>query len=209
MKRIIVGLTGASGSALTYSVIAQLLALGHEVHFVASKLGEKVMAYELEDRFEAIIAPFLNNPRFISYDQEDLFASISSGSYPIDGMCIVPCSMGTMGKIASGIADSLICRAADVSLKEKRTLVLVTRETPLSGIHLENMLKLTRYGAVIMPPVPAFYNKPKTVKEIVDQTAARVLRTMGIQSDTYPIWDGNKEGLDLKEGLTPTGDLDE
>lgn len=203
MKRIIVGLTGASGSALTYSVIEQLLSLGHEVHFVASKLGEKVMAYELEDNYEALISPFLNNSRFIRYEQEDLFSNISSGSYPIDGMCIVPCSMGTMGKIAGGIADTLICRGADVTLKEKRPLILVTRETPLSGIHLENMLKLTRYGAVIMPPVPAFYNKPKSVKEIVDQTAARVLRTFGIMSDTYPIWNGNSDGI------AHLGDLDE
>lgn len=203
MKRIIVGLTGASGSALTYSVIEQLLSLGHEVHFVASKLGEKVMAYELEDNFEALITPFSNDSRFIRYAQDDLFSSISSGSYPIDGMCIVPCSMGTMGKIAGGIADTLICRAADVTLKEKRPLILVTRETPLSGIHLENMLKLTRYGAVIMPPVPAFYNKPKTVKEIVDHTAARVLRTLGIMSDTYPIWNGNTNEI------APLGELDE
>ncbi|MDH8677926.1 UbiX family flavin prenyltransferase [Fusibacter bizertensis] len=203
MKRIIVGLTGASGSILAYSVIEQLLALGHEVHFVTSKLGEKVMAYEMEDHFEKIIGKFMSSPLFIKYDQENLFAAISSGSFPIDGMCIVPCSMGTMGKIAGGIADSLICRAADVTLKEKRPLVLVTRETPLSGIHLENMLKLTRYGAVIMPPVPAFYNRPKTVKDIVDQTAARVLRTLGIQSDTYPIWSGN-----LTE-LGPLGGFDE
>jgi len=178
MKRVIVGLTGASGSLLAQSVIDQLLTLGHEVHFVASKLGEKVMAYELETPYETVLA------------------AISSGSFPIDGMCIVPCSMGTLGKIASGITDTLICRAADVSLKERRPLVLMTRETPLNGIHLENMLKLSRYGAVIMPPVPAFYNRPQTVTAIVEQTAARALRTLGIMTEAYPVWNGEFGDVD-------------
>ncbi|MCA0385061.1 MAG: UbiX family flavin prenyltransferase [Firmicutes bacterium] len=196
MKRVIVGLTGASGSLLAQSVIDQLLTLGHEVHFVASKLGEKVMAYELETPYETVLAAFKENPLFHLYDNDNLFAAISSGSFPIDGMCIVPCSMGTLGKIASGITDTLICRAADVSLKERRPLVLMTRETPLNGIHLENMLKLSRYGAVIMPPVPAFYNRPQTVTAIVEQTAARALRTLGIMTEAYPVWNGEFGDVD-------------
>ncbi len=196
MKRIVVGLTGASGSILAYTVIQKLLENGHEVHLVASTLGERVMAYELERRYLDVLADFKENPNFVVHDNDNLFASISSGSYLVDAMCIVPCSMGTLGKIANGISDSLICRAADVTLKERRSLVLVIRETPLSGIHLENMLKLNRYGATIMPPVPAYYNKPKTVDEIVTQSAARILRTLGVIIDDYKVWSGDEGGFD-------------
>ncbi len=193
MKRILVGLTGASGSILAYAVIKQLLENGHEVHFVASKLGEQVMAYELERDYLNVLSEFESYGHFVRYDNENLFASIASGSFPIDAMVIVPCSMGTLGKIAGGIADSLICRAADVTLKERRSLVLVTRETPLNGIHLENMLKLTRYGAIILPPVPAYYNKPKTVQDIVTQTAARILGTLGMVTAEQVVWNGDTQ----------------
>jgi 4-hydroxy-3-polyprenylbenzoate decarboxylase len=197
MKRIVVGLTGASGSILAYTVIQKLLENGHEVHLVASTLGERVMAYELERRYQDILTDFKKNPNFVVHDNDNLFASISSGSYLVDAMCIVPCSMGTLGKIAGGISDSLICRAADVTLKERRPLVLVIRETPLSGIHLENMLKLNRYGATIMPPVPAYYNKPKTVDDIVTGSAARILRTLGVIIDDYKVWSGDEGGFDI------------
>ena len=190
MKRILVGLTGASGSVLAYTVVKLLLENGHEVHFVASKLGERVMAYELERDYADILCEFGSFSHFVHHDNDNLFASIASGSYPVDGMVIVPCSMGTLGKITGGIADSLICRAADVALKERRALILVTRETPLSGIHLENMLKLTRYGATIVPPVPAYYSKPKTVQDIVNQTAARILGTLGIVTEEQVVWNG-------------------
>lgn len=190
MKRILVGLTGASGSVLAYTVVKSLLENGHEVHFVASKLGERVMAYELERDYADVLSEFGSFSHFVHHDNDNLFASIASGSYPVDAMVIVPCSMGTLGKIAGGIADSLMCRAADVALKERRTLVLVTRETPLSGIHLENMLKLTRYGATILPPVPAYYSKPKTVQDIVNQTAARILSTLGIITEEQVVWNG-------------------
>jgi len=191
MKRILVGLTGASGSVLAYTVVKLLLENGHDVHFVASKLGERVMAYELDRSYADILLEFKSFSHFVHHDNDDLFASIASGSYPVDAMIIVPCSMGTLGKIASGIADSLICRAADVALKERRSLILVTRETPLSGIHLENMLKLTHCGATILPPVPAYYSKPKTVQDIVNQTAARILGTIGIVTDEQVVWNGD------------------
>jgi 4-hydroxy-3-polyprenylbenzoate decarboxylase len=190
MKRILVGLTGASGSVLAYTVVKSLLEKGHEVHFVASKLGERVMAYELERDYADVLSEFGSFSHFVHHDNDNLFANIASGSYPVDAMVIVPCSMGTLGKIAGGIADSLITRAADVALKERRTLVLVTRETPLSGVHLENMLKLTRYGATILPPVPAYYSKPKTVQDIVNQTAARILGTIGIVTEEQVVWNG-------------------
>lgn len=195
MKKIIVALTGASGSILAYKVVEQLLEAGHEVHFIASTQGEKVMAYELERDYGDILSDFKENKRFIVHANDQLFAPIASGSYPVDAMCIVPCSMGTMGKIAHGIADSLICRAADVTLKERRHLVLVVRETPLSSIHLENMLTLSRCGVSIVPPVPAYYNRPKTADEIATQSAARILKTLGIDSHNHVIWEGTMGDL--------------
>lgn len=190
MKRIIVGLTGASGSILAYKVIEQLLELGHEVHFLASQLGEKVMAYELERPYGEILEAFKAHDHFNSYTNDDLFAPLASGSYPMDAMCVVPCSMGTMAKIAHGISDNLLCRAADVTLKERRTLVLVVRETPLSTIHLENMLKLSQCGVILMPPVPAYYHRPQTVDDITTQSAARILKTLGIDTDQAVVWKG-------------------
>jgi 4-hydroxy-3-polyprenylbenzoate decarboxylase len=113
---------------------------------------------------------------------------MASGSFPADAMVVAPCSMGTLAKVASGIADNLLCRAADVSIKEKRPLILMVRETPLSSIHLENMLKLSRAGVTIFPPVPAYYNQPITMIESARQTVARVLQTIGITTEDMKIW---------------------
>ncbi|HAS73530.1 MAG TPA: aromatic acid decarboxylase [Clostridiales bacterium UBA8960] len=190
MKRIIIGLTGASGSILAYTAVKKLLDNGHEVHFVASDLGQRVMAYELERSYSEILIEFGSYRNFVHHENDNMFASIASGSYSSDAMCIIPCSMGTLGKISGGIADNLLCRAADVMLKEHRPLVLVTRETPLSGIHLENMVKLSRYGATIMPPVPAFYNKPKSLEDMIQHTVARILRALGITLDEHVTWSG-------------------
>lgn len=190
MKRIIIGLTGASGSILAYTAIKKLLENGHEVHLVASGLGERVMAYELEQPYSEILSEFMTYSKFVHHDNDNLFARIASGSYPVDAMCIIPCSMGTLGKISGGTSDNLICRAADVMLKERRPLILVTRETPLSGIHLENMVKLSRYGATIMPPVPAFYNRPKTLEDVIAHTVARILSTIGVTLDEHISWNG-------------------
>lgn len=192
MKTIIIGVTGASGSVLAHQTVLKLLALGYQVHFITTELGARVMAYELEQPFTELLQNYAQNHNFVHHKNDDLFASISSGSFPIDAMCILPCSMGTLGKIAGGISDSLICRAADVTLKERRPLLLVTRETPLSGIHLENMLKLSRYGAIIMPPMPAYYNRPKTVEALIDHTVSRILRTLGVTSDSDVIWTGGE-----------------
>lgn len=193
MKRIIIGLTGASGSILAYTAIKMLLDDGHEVHLVASSLGERVMAYELSRDYSQILDELNAYQTFTHHSNDDLFASIASGSFPVDAMCIIPCSMGTLGKIANGIADNLLCRAADVTLKERRPLVLVTRETPLSGIHLENMVKVSRYGAIIMPPVPAFYNKPKTLDDVINHTASRVLLALGINTKAHVQWEGSSD----------------
>lgn len=191
MKRIVVGITGASGSILAKGVIEALLTGGHEVHLVVSEQGKKVLAYELEKDF----SNFMNELKTLSsklylHETGDLFASISSGSFHTDGMIVVPCSMGTLGKIAGGTSDNLLCRAADVTLKEQRPLILVARETPLSSLHLENMLKLSRNGAVILPPVPAYYNRPKDLETLINHTIGRILKSAKIENPLYAVWHG-------------------
>lgn len=190
MKKIVIGVTGASGSVFADVLIKLLLELGHEVHLVYTSNGAKVSCYELESNINDILDTYRerSHERLILYENDDLFSTIASGSYKIDCMVIVPCSMGTLAKIANGISDSLVVRAADVSIKEKRQLVLVTRESPLSSIHLENMLKLSRLGVVIMPPVPAFYNKPKTLQESVLLSVGRIMETIGIDNSYHKVW---------------------
>jgi 4-hydroxy-3-polyprenylbenzoate decarboxylase len=124
------------------------------------------------------------------YSRDDWMAPMASGSNPGDAMAICPCTMGTLGAVANGLADNLIARAADVMLKERRPLVLVPRETPLSAIHLENMLKLARAGAVILPPAPGFYTHPRTVADLVDFVVARILDHLGVPNTLLPRWGG-------------------
>lgn len=125
-----------------------------------------------------------------TYAIRDVSAPISSGLFHTDGMIVVPCSMKTLAGIRIGFAEDLIVRAADVTLKERRRLLLVTRETPLSEIHLENMLKLTQMGTIIFPPVPAFYTKPNSIQDVIEQTLGRILDCFGILLDTFPRWNG-------------------
>jgi 4-hydroxy-3-polyprenylbenzoate decarboxylase len=124
------------------------------------------------------------------YDSKDLAAPISSGSFPHDGMAIVPCSMGMLGRIANGISSDLISRAADVALKERRKLVLVPRETPLSEIHIRNMLAVTRAGAVVLPAMPGFYHQPKTIADLVDMVVSRILDHLGVGNRLFERWRG-------------------
>ncbi len=192
MKSFIVGITGASGSVYGASLIRELHSLGYTVHIVATKQGEEVWEFELECSLSSWAGQF-SEGRIILHSQENLFASIASGSYQVNGMVVVPCSMGTLGKIAHGVGGGLLARCADVCLKERRPLVLVARETPLSGIHLQNMLTVTQQGGVIFPPVPAFYHKPKSIEEIVSHTVGRVLSILGVESKTYVSWEGNSD----------------
>ncbi len=193
MSRYIVGITGASGSVYGVRVIEGLLKEGHTVHCIMTHNGEKVMAYELEKDVKSIIEGFeAFSGTFILHDNEDMFSSVASGSFRTDGMIIVPCSMGTLGKISAGITDTLLVRAADVMLKERRSLVLVTRESPLNSIHLENMLKLSRAGADICPPVPAFYDRPKTLDEVINFSVGRLLSRLGVENNLYTPWTEGK-----------------
>jgi phenylacrylic acid decarboxylase len=177
-KRIIVAVTGATGSPIAVNLLQRLRQLDVETHLVVSKWGNATLKYELDSPH--------NTPEFIdslaskSYSPYDVSAPISSGSFLTDGMIVVPCSMKTLAGIRMGYDSDLIARAASVVLKERRRLVVVARETPLSSIHLENMLELTRAGAVVFPPVMAFYTKPKSIQELVEQSVTRMIDSLGI-----------------------------
>ncbi|MBW4082781.1 UbiX family flavin prenyltransferase [Paenibacillus sp. S150] len=180
--KIIVAVTGASGSIYAYSLIRSLHRLGIEAYVIATAAGENVMKYECGVELGEIAeyATVLNN--------NDLFAPVASGSFKTDGMVIVPCSMNTLGAIANGMGDTLLSRAASVVLKEKRRLIIVPRETPLHLIHLENMLRAARAGADIMPASPGFYNHPKEIWELVNFMNARVLDALGIEHELMKRW---------------------
>lgn len=180
--RLLVALTGASGSLYGVRLIRELVRHPLAVHVIISEMGRQVLAHELgkEGDLPAILesdATFLPHPgsRLVQHPFDTFFAPPASGSFHHDGMAVVPCSMKTAAAIASGLADNLIHRAADICLKERRPLVLVPRETPLSTIHLKNLLRLSEAGAVILPPSPGFYHHPASVDDLVDFVVARIL----------------------------------
>lgn len=184
-RRLVVAITGASGSIYGVRVLQMLRQTGVETYLVMSKWGARTLIHETPYTVEQV-----HKMATHTCAQNDQGAKISSGSFQTSGMIVAPCSMRTLAAIANGMSDNLVHRAADVTLKEQRKLVLVVREAPLSQVHLENMLKLARMGVVISPPVPAFYNRPQTIGEIVDQTVMRVLDQLGIHLDESPRWDG-------------------
>lgn len=189
MDRYIVALTGASGSVYAVRLLEELLIANKEVHFIASENGRKVLEYELEYSFEALLDRLAALGGVLKvHNNNNLFASVASGSFKTSGMIIIPSSMSTLGEIAAGASKSLIGRAADVCMKEKRKLVLVPRETPFSSIHLKNMLYLSETGVTILPAMPAFYNKPKTLEELVDFVVGRALDALGVNQALYKEW---------------------
>lgn len=167
--KLIVGITGASGSIYAKRLLSVLRDLSVEVAVIMSTMGQKVMEYECGVTAEAI------KEEYTVYDNDDLFAPVASGSRKWDGMILVPCSVNTMGAIANGVGDTLLLRAAAVTLKENRKLLVVVRETPLSLINLENMCRLARAGACIMPASPGFYNTPAGIEDLVDGMVGRIL----------------------------------
>ena len=183
--RVIIGITGATGSIFGVRLLEILRDADVETHLVISKWGARTLAHETRYTIEQVqrLASF-------SYAAGDQGAAIASGSFLTQGMIVAPCSMRTLAAIATGQGDHLIHRAADVVLKERRRLVLAVRETPLHEIHLENMLKLSRMGVAIMPPVPAFYHRPATLEEVIDHTAMRLLDQCGIHLDVARRWVG-------------------
>lgn len=184
-RRIIVGITGATGVIYGVRLLERLREAAVEAHLVISRWGTRTLLHETSwtrERVEALATAV--------YASNDMGAAISSGSFKTDGMVIAPCSAKSLAAIAHGYGDSLIHRAADVTLKERRPLVLMVREAPLSPIHLENMLTLSRIGGVILPPMPAFYHLPQTIDDIVDHTVARVLDQLGIDHPSTLRWTG-------------------
>lgn len=195
-QTIVVAVTGASGAVYARKVLELLEADARvgRVHLVVSEAGQRLIAMELG----IVAADRKQLPRLLAgpakkidcLPNKDIGASIASGSYPVDGMVVVPCTTGALASIASGASDDLIARAADVCLKEGRRLVLCVRETPLSRIHLENMLRTQAAGAVIMPATPGFYFAPKTIDDIVTQFACRVLDRLGLPQPAQYRWTG-------------------
>lgn len=190
MKRVIIGITGATGTIYGWRLMELLRAEGNvEIHLVMSQAAKLTLKMEHDVDIEHIygLADEVHAPGNIG-------ASISSGSFHTEGMIIAPCSIKTMSNIVMGNTGDLISRSADVILKEQRKLVVAIRETPLHAGHLENLTRLSRLGAVIFPPVPAFYNRPKTLQDIVDQSCMRMLDQVGINVETSPRW-GEEGGV--------------
>lgn len=182
--RIVVGMTGGSCTLYGVALLKALEQLNIESHLVVSRVGEQVVAHECGLTLKDLQAMATQ-----SYDNMDLGAAISSGSFKTDGMVIIPCSMNTLAAVAAGVSSNLIQRAADVTMKERRRLVLVPREMPLSPIHLENMLKLSRMGVTIMPASPGFYHKPQTIGDLVNIMVGRTLDQLGIEGNLFQRWE--------------------
>ena len=183
--RLIVGITGATGTIFGVRLLQMLHGSGVETHLVVSKWAARTLAHETPYSLKDVQGLATQ-----SYGVGAQGAAISSGSFVTMGMVIAPCSMRTLAAIAHGIGDNLIHRAADVILKERRKLVLVVRESPFSEIHLENMLKLARMGVVILPPVPAFYNNPQNLDDMINHITMRVIDQFDIHLDVMNRWDG-------------------
>lgn len=187
-------MTGATGTIFGVRLLQVLQGTGVETHLVMSRWAARTLVEETSYSVEEVqqLATRI-------YPLGDQGAAISSGSFLTQGMIVVPCSMRTVAAIAHGLGDNLIHRAADVILKERRRLVLAIREAPLSNIHLQNMLKLSRMGVVICPPVPAFYNRPQTIDDIVNYSVARLLDQLDIHLDVHDRWAGMREGAFTKQ----------
>jgi 4-hydroxy-3-polyprenylbenzoate decarboxylase len=193
-RRIILAITGATGSIFGIRLLETLRTLDVETHLVMSKWGMRTLIHETPYTAERVRAL-----ASVTHAEGDQAAPIASGSFLTSGMIVAPCSMRSLAAIACGTSDNLIHRAADVVLKERRKLVLVPRETPLNEIHLENMLRLTRMGAVVLPPVPAFYNHPRSIEDIVSHVVVRVLDQFELHVDLVPRWAGEMEAS-VKQG---------
>ncbi|MBU4184770.1 MAG: UbiX family flavin prenyltransferase [Proteobacteria bacterium] len=194
-KKIVVAICGASGSIYGIRLLKAILINPVEIYLIISSAGYKVLEHETGYRGESFLSflkdkgiKFNKKAQLYTYNQDDLFAPPASGSFRNDGMVIAPCSMKTLGAIASGIADNLIHRAADVNLKEKRPLILLPRETPLNLIHLKNMYVAAKAGATIMPPSPSFYSNPQNISDLVDSVIARVLDHLKIEHNLVKEW---------------------
>lgn len=184
-SRLIVGITGATGTIFGVRILQMLYGSGVETHLIMSKWAARTLVHETSHSVQEVQALATH-----AYKLGDQGAAVSSGSFTNLGMVIVPCSMRTLAAIAHGLGDNLIHRAADVVLKERRKLVLVVRESPFNDIHLENMLKLSRMGVTILPPLPAFYNHPQNLDDLINHITMRILDQFEIHLDVVNRWDG-------------------
>lgn len=183
MRKIVVGISGATGVVYGVRMLKALFDCGVETHLVITSSAIRNMLIETEYTM-ADLEPFAST----IYDVDDVGASIASGSFQIDGMVIAPCSIKTLSAVANSFNYNLLIRAADVNLKERRKLVLLVRETPFHEGHLDLMMRVTRMGGIIMPPVPAFYHMPKTIEDIIDQSVGKVLDLFGIDASLFRRW---------------------
>ena len=199
MKRIVIGISGASGIILAQKTIIALVSAGLAVDLIITKHALYAASLEIgkematESKF---LASFPNQiqKEITLHKAGDIGATVASGSYQTQAMVIIPCSMASVAAIACGLADNLLRRAADVTLKEKRPLILVPREAPLSQLHLENLLRLSKLGATIVPPLPAWYTQPKTIDDVENFIVGKVLDTLKVEHSLYPRWQGAKRG---------------
>jgi 4-hydroxy-3-polyprenylbenzoate decarboxylase len=186
-KRIIVGISGASGAVYGIAALKLLRAVGVETHLVVSRAAQTTIAHELSMRPAEVFAL-----ADVAYGIQDIGAAISSGSFLTEGMIVAPCSIRTVSEIATGVTSTLLTRAADVILKDRRRLVLMVRETPLHLGHQRTLAQVTEMGAIVMPPVPAFYSKPQTIDDIVGHSVGRALDLLGIDTGTVVRWTGTR-----------------
>ncbi len=203
---LVVAMTGASGAPYAVRLLHALGRLGRTIHFTASPSAVQVLLQETGialslKRFDASAFGELAPGKLIYHHHAEFMAGIASGSFLTGGMVVIPCSMSTLGAIAHGVTSNLITRAADVHLKERRKLILVPRETPLSLIHLENMLQVTRAGAVVLPAMPGWYHRPSTLDDLVDFIVGRICDQLGIRNSLIARWGGERPG---DEGADPS-----
>ncbi|MEE0881540.1 MAG: flavin prenyltransferase UbiX [Turicibacter sp.] len=193
MKKIVIGITGASGSIYAKRMIEVLASQDITVHVISTDTGKKVFHYEIGIKLESWISELQKTyPHVKLEDNQNLFAGVASGSYGFDAVIILPCSMGTMAEISHGLSSNLLCRAADVALKESRDLIIVPRETPLNTIHLENMCHLSKVGAKIIPAMPGFYHHPQTMDDLINFVVGKVLSYLKIEHQLFKTWEDTK-----------------
>ncbi|MEN8078049.1 flavin prenyltransferase UbiX [Clostridioides difficile] len=190
MKKIVVGITGASGSVYGKRLIEVLAEKEFQISVIATDKGKQVFNYELSLEIDKFIEELNEKYRNIKLeDNNNLFAGVASGSHGFDAVVIAPCSMGTLAEISYGLSRNLLCRAADVALKENKKLVLVPRETPLNTIHLENMYRLSKVGATIIPAMPGFYNHPQSIDDLVNFQVGKILNYLNIDNNLFKRWE--------------------
>jgi 4-hydroxy-3-polyprenylbenzoate decarboxylase len=203
IDNIVIAMTGASGAPYAVRLLQVLCRAGRTIHLCVSPSAALVLREEMDlevalDSFDPAIFGGLGEGRLVYHHYQDFTAGIASGSFPTTGMVIIPCSMSTLGAIASGITTNLITRAADVHLKERRKLILVPRETPLSLIHLENMVTATRAGAIVLPAMPGWYHRPRRLDDIINFVVSRICDQLGVPNALIERW-GNSNAPDSRQ----------